>query len=237
MTAAIEVKDLVVRYPRQEAVKHVSLEVAYGTCHGLFGRNGAGKTSLLRALLGLIRPHAGTVKLFGLDLATHEAEVKSKIAWVADTRGFHPWMTVSDVLAYSAALRPSWNHALQAQLHERFQLDLAAPVKTLSKGQKTQLSLMCAISADPELLILDEPTAGLDPIVRRQFIEAVIGVFQERAPERKTVLVSTHLISEFEGVIDRFTVMREGRAVLTADADDARATEHGSLEDIFLKAA
>ena len=172
MTAAIEVKDLVVRYPRQEAVKHVSLEVAYGTCHGLFGRNGAGKTSLLRALLGLIRPHAGTVKLFGLDLATHGAEVKSKIAWVADTPGFHPWMTVSDVLAYSAALRPSWNHALQAQLHERFQLDLAAPVKTLSKGQKTQLSLMCAISADPELLILDEPTAGLDPIVRRQFIEA-----------------------------------------------------------------
>ena len=237
MTAAIEVKDLVVRYPRQEAVKHVSFDVTYGTCHGLFGRNGAGKTSLLRALLGLIRPHAGTVKLFGLDLATHEAEVKSKIAWVADTPGFHPWMTVSGVLAYSAALRTSWNRELQGQLHERFRLDLAAPVKNLSKGQKTQLSLMCAIAADPELLILDEPTSGLDPIVRRQFIEAVIGVFQERAPEKKTVLVSTHLISEFEGVIDRFTVMREGRAVLTANADDARATEHGSLEDIFHKAA
>lgn len=237
MNAAIEVKDLVVRYPRQEAVKHVSFDVAYGTCHGVFGRNGAGKTSLLRALLGLLRPHAGSVKLFGLDLATHEAEVKSKIAWVADTPGFHPWMTVSDVLAYSAALRPSWSPELQGQLHERFQLELAAPVKTLSKGQKTQLSLMCAISADPELLILDEPTSGLDPIVRRQFIEAIIGVFQERAPERKTVLVSTHLISEFEGVIDRFTVLRDGRTVLTANADDARATAHGSLEDLFLEAA
>ncbi len=223
MSSTIDVKDLVVRYPGGEAVKGLSLNVEAGRCHALFGRNGAGKTSTLRALLGLVRAQSGSVRLFGLDPATHEAEVKERLAWVPDAPAFHPWMTVEQVLAYSAALRTKWNPALQAHLLTRFELDLHAPAGTLSRGQKTQLALVCALAADPELLVLDEPTSGLDPLVRRQFLEAVIGVFQERDPQRKTILVSTHLISEFEGVVDGFTVMNGGRAVLSCEADEARA--------------
>ena len=223
MSPTIELSDLVVRYPRGEAVKGLSLSVEAGRCHALFGRNGAGKTSTMRALLGLLRPTSGSVKLFGLDVVKNEAEVKSRLAWVPDAPGFHPWMSVEEVLAYAAALRPSWNRTLQEHLLTRFELDLSAPTSALSKGQKTQLALVCAIAADPELLVLDEPTSGLDPLVRRQFLEAVIGVFQEREPAKKTILVSTHLISEFEGVVDGFTVLSGGRAVLSTEADAARA--------------
>ena len=211
------------KYGAREAVNGLSLQVQPGTCHALFGRNGAGKTSTLRALLGLIRPDAGSVKLFGLELARHEAEVKERLAWVPDAPGFHPWMTVREALDYARSLRTRWSPELEAQLLERFELDLRAPTSALSKGQKTQLALACAISADPDLLVLDEPTSGLDPLVRRTFLQAVIGVFQERAPTRKTILVSTHLISEFEGIVDSFTVVSQGRAALTSTADEARA--------------
>lgn len=127
MSPTIDVKDLVVRYSRGDAVKGLSLQVEPGRCHALFGRNGAGKTSTLRALLGLLRPTSGSVSLFGLDTVKHEAEVKARVAWVPDSPGFHPWMTVAEVLAYSAALRPKWNLSLQEHLLTRFEFDLTAP--------------------------------------------------------------------------------------------------------------
>ena len=223
MTPTIDVNELVVKYPGREAVKGLNLVVEPGRCHALLGRNGAGKTSTLRALLGLLRPERGSVKLFGLDAFTHEREVKARLSWVPDAPGFHPWMTVAETLEWSAALRTRWNLDAQEHLLRRFELDLKARASELSRGQKTQLALVCALAADPELLVLDEPTSGLDPLVRRQFLEAVVGVFQDRDPEKKTILVSTHLISEFEGVVDGFTVMSEGRAVLTTGADEARA--------------
>lgn len=223
MSAVVELKDVVIRYPHAEAVRGLTLEVQAGRCHALFGRNGAGKTSTLRALLGLLHPERGTLRLFGLDPARHEAEVKSRLAWVPDAPAFHPWMTVQETLGWSRTLRTRWSDDVQEHLLGRFELDRGAPASTLSRGQKTQLALVCALASDPELLVLDEPTNGLDPLVRRQFLEAVIGVFQDREPEKKTLLVSTHLISEFEGVVDDFTVLSQGRAVLTSTADDARA--------------
>lgn len=223
MSAVIELKNLEVRYGARDAVKGLDLEVQPGTCHALFGRNGAGKTSTLRALLGLVPPNSGSLSLFGLDVKRHEREVKERLAWVPDSPAFYPWMTVRETLEFTASMRTKWDRELEQQLLRRFELDEGQTTSTLSKGQKTQLSLVCAIAADPDLLVLDEPTSGLDPLVRRQFIEAVIGVFQERAPKQKTILVSTHLISEFEGVVDRFTVMNGGKGVLTASADDARA--------------
>lgn len=223
MSPVAELKDLVVRYSRAEAVRGLTLEVQPGRCHALFGRNGAGKTSTLRALIGLLRPEGGTLKIFGLDPRTHEAEVKSRLAWVPDAPAFHPWMTVRETLAWYRTLRARWSEDVQEHLLTRFELDGGAPTSTLSKGQRTQLALVCALASDPELLVLDEPTTGLDPLVRRQFLEAVIGVFQDRDPEKKTILVSTHLIREFEGVVDDFTVMSQGKAVLTATADDARS--------------
>jgi ABC-2 type transport system ATP-binding protein len=131
-------------------------------------------------------------------------------------------MTVRDALDYAASFRPGWQRDVEEHLLQRFGLDERAPTKGLSKGQKTQLALVSAVAADPEVLVLDEPTSGLDPVVRRQFLEAVISAFQDRNPEKRTVLVSTHLISEFEGIVDEFTVVQAGRDVLTMNADDAR---------------
>jgi ABC-2 type transport system ATP-binding protein len=131
-------------------------------------------------------------------------------------------MTARETLAYFASFRPHWNRNTEAALLKRFQLDDRQKTGALSKGQRTQLALVAAVCAEPDLLVLDEPTSGLDPIVRREFIQTVIGAYQDAAPERRTVFVSTHLISEFEGLIDEFTIIERGREVLTLEADAAR---------------
>jgi len=219
---AIETTALVRRYGRTDAVNGLNLRVRPGRCYGFFGRNGAGKTTTIKCLLNLLRPTSGQARIFGLDPGTNEVAVKSRVSYVPDYVAFYPWMTVRQTLDYFASFRPRWNEQTEATLLERFQLDPRQKTSHLSKGQRTQLGLIAAICPDPELLILDEPTSGLDPIVRREFIQTVIGAYQEGDPGRRTVFVSTHLISEFEGLIDEFTIIDRGREVLTLDADAAR---------------
>ena len=223
-TPVIEVQNLVHRYGAHEALHGLSLSVEPGCCYGFFGRNGAGKTTTIKCLLNLLRPQSGSVRVFGLDPRRHEAEIKSRLAYVPDFVAFYPWMSVRESLDYQASFRPRWSRETEARLLAQFQLNPAAPTSGLSKGQRTQLALVGAIASEPELLILDEPTSGLDPLVRREFIRTIIGAFQEAAPGQRTVFVSTHLIAEFEGLIDRFTVVDQGRAVFEAHADDARST-------------
>jgi ABC-2 type transport system ATP-binding protein len=218
----IEITNLSRRYGKTEAVNGLNLTVRPGRCYGFFGRNGAGKTTTIKCLLNLLRPGSGTVRVFGLDPQHHEVAVKSRLAYVPDAVAFYPWMTVRDTLEYLASFRAEWNHDLEKDLLQRFKLDPAKKTSALSKGQRTQLALIGAISPEPELLVLDEPTSGLDPIVRREFIETVIGAYQSGDPERRTVFVSTHLISEFEGLIDEFTIIEQGRELLTLEADAAR---------------
>jgi ABC-2 type transport system ATP-binding protein len=222
-TPAIEINSLVRRYGRTDAVNGLSLEVQPGRCYGFFGRNGAGKTTTIKCLLNLLRPTSGSVRVFGLDPARREVEVKSRLAYVPDQVGFYPWMTVRDTLEYAASFRHRWNRDTERALLDQFRLPSAHKTSHLSKGQRTQLALIAAICPEPDLLVLDEPTSGLDPIVRREFIQTVIGAYQDAAPGRRTVFVSTHLISEFEGLIDDFTIIDQGREVLTLDADAARA--------------
>jgi ABC-2 type transport system ATP-binding protein len=223
LVPAIETTNLVRTYGRTDAVDGLSLRVAPGRCYGFFGRNGAGKTTTIKCLLNLLRPTSGDAKIFGLDPARHEVDVKSRVAYVPDQVAFYPWMTVRETLAYVASFRERWNRGTEAALLAQFQLDGRQKTSTLSKGQRTQLALVTAVCAEPDLLVLDEPTSGLDPIVRREFIRTVIGAFQDGAPERRTVFVSTHLISEFEGLIDEFTIIDRGREILTLEADAARA--------------
>jgi ABC-type multidrug transport system ATPase subunit len=149
-------------------------------------------------------------------------------------------MTVRGTLDYFASFRSHWNGDTERALLDRFRLDPRQKTSHLSKGQRTQLALITAVCPEPELLVLDEPTSGLDPIVRREFIQTIIGAYQEGEPGRRTVFVSTHLISEFEGLIDEFTIIDQGRAVLSLAADVAReryqkiyarfATEPGAFE-------
>jgi ABC-2 type transport system ATP-binding protein len=218
----IETRGLVRRYGHTDAVNGLNLRVQPGRCYGFFGRNGAGKTTTIKCLLNLLRPTAGEVKVFGLDPARHEVAVKSRLAYVPDSVAFYPWMTVRSALDYFASFRPRWNRDTEGALLAQFRLDPRQKTSHLSKGQRTQLALITAVCPEPELLVLDEPTSGLDPIVRREFIQTIIGAYQEGDPDRRTVFVSTHLISEFEGLIDEFTIVDQGREVLTLAADVAR---------------
>ncbi len=222
-TPAIELLNLVYRYGATEALHGLDLTVQPGECYGFFGRNGAGKTTAIKCLLNLLRPRSGSVRVFGLDPQRQESLVKARLAYVPDFVAFYPWMSVRESLDYQSSFRSRWNRDVERLLLGRFQLDPQAPTSGLSKGQRTQLALIGAVASEPELLVLDEPTSGLDPLVRREFIQTVIGAYQDAAPGQRTVFVSTHLISEFEGLIDRFTVLDQGRAVLTSNADDARS--------------
>ena len=164
----------------------------------------------------------GQVRVFGLDPAKAEVAVKRRLAYVPDQVAFYPWMSVRETLDYLASFRERWNRKTEQELLDHFRLDPAKRTDALSKGQRTQLALIAAICPEPDLLVLDEPTSGLDPIVRREFIETVIGAYQEGNPGNRTILVSTHLITEFEGLIDEFTIIDQGHSVLTLEADEAR---------------
>ncbi len=161
----IEVRNLVRRYGRTDAVDGLSLSVPAGRCYGFFGRNGAGKTTTIKCLLNLLRPTSGEVRVFGMDPAREEVAVKSRISYVPDSVAFYPWMTVRDALGYFASFRPKWNSETERALLEQFRLDPRQKTSHLSKGQRTQLALVIAICPEPELLILDEPTSGLDPLI------------------------------------------------------------------------
>jgi len=221
-TSVIEINQLVRRYGRTDAVNGLDLQVEPGRCYGFFGRNGAGKTTTIKCLLNLLRPTGGEVSVFGMNPARNEVAVKSRLAYVPDYVAFYPWMTVRDTLDYFASFRARWNRDTERALIDQFRLAPAQKTSHLSKGQRTQVALVAAVCAEPDLLVLDEPTSGLDPIVRREFIQTVIGAYQDADPGQRTVFVSTHLISEFEGLIDEFTIIENGRNVLTLSADVAR---------------
>lgn len=219
---AVEVRDLKRSYGKTDAVDGLSFTVRAGRCYGLFGRNGAGKTTTMKCLLNHLRPQSGSVRIFGMDPARQEVAVKARLSYVPESVAFYPWMTVQETLDYAASFRSHWSRQVESDLLTRFDLDPARRVDGLSKGMRAQLALVCAVAPEPDLLLLDEPTSGLDPVVRRDFVRAVIGEYLDGAPGRRTVLVSTHLIAEFEGLIDEFTVVDRGRASVTLEAESAR---------------
>jgi len=215
-------QNISVKFDSKEAVNGLSLTVEPGRCHALLGRNGAGKTTAIKALLGLLRTRCRS----GAALRARPAQARGRGEVSAGLGARLARLLPVDERSRGPRPRGRVAHQLAKRRRRAPGLTLRTragrPTSGLSKGQKTQLVLTCAVAADPELLVLDEPTTGLDPLVRRQFLEAVIGTFQDRNPQAKTILVSTHLISEFEGIIDDFTVMAKGRAVITSDADSAR---------------
>src|SRR5690242_17963456 len=158
VSSVIEIRNLRYDYGRSEAVHDFTLTVRPGRCYGLFGRNGAGKTTTMKCLLNLLRPQGGTVRLFGLDPAKQEVEVKRRLAYVPDYVAFYPWMSVRETLDYLRSFRSHWNQDIERDLLERFRLDPKQRTGALSKGQRTQLALISAICPEPELLLLDEPT-------------------------------------------------------------------------------
>jgi ABC-2 type transport system ATP-binding protein len=208
------------RFGSKQALDDVSVEVPRGCVFGLVGENGAGKSTLIKHLLGLWRAESGTVRVFGLDPVAEPAAVLARIGYLSEQPDLPEWMRVGELLRYTQAFYPRWDEAYASRLMAQFGLDVDARVKTLSKGQRARLGLIVAEAHRPDLLILDEPSSGLDPIVRRDILEAIIRTVTD---EGRTVLFSSHLLDEVERVSDHVAMLHRGALRLCASIEDIRA--------------
>ena len=232
----IEVTALTRRFDSRTALDSVSLSIPRGAVYGLVGANGAGKTTLIKHILGLLRAQSGSVRVFGLDPVADPVGVLSRIGYLSEENDLPGWMRIDELIRYSRAFYPRWDDDYAGELSQSFALDPAAKVKTLSKGQKARVGLLIALAYRPDLLVLDEPSSGLDPIVRRDILGAIIRTI---ADEGRTVLFSSHLLEEVEQVADHVTMIDKGRIVLSAPLEVIRETHRvdgriPSLDEIFV---
>lgn len=225
MEAVIEVEVLGRQFWRQKspALDGVSLVVPRGGVYGLVGNNGAGKTTLLKHLLGLHRAKQGRVRVFGLDPQREPMAVLARLGYLSEDRDLPGWMRVWELLRYMRAFYPKWDPAFADELCERFGLDQGTLVSNLSRGELAQAGLVCALAHRPELLVLDEPSSGLDPIVRRDILTAIIRTVAE---EGRTVLFSSHLLDEVERVADRVAMLHDGKLVLEGTLETIKDTHY-----------
>ncbi len=204
-------------YDRRRVVHALDLRIPRGTVYGFLGRNGSGKSTTIKMLMGLVRPDAGRAELWGCPADELRPEVRARIAYVAEGHPLCRWMSIDESIRFTQAFYPRWNGELADQVLDHFALSRRKKISRLSKGQQAQVSLMLAVATEPELLILDDPTLGLDTVVRKDFLEALIQVIQRRG---RTVLFSSHILSEVERLADRIGILVDG--VLRADCP----TEH-----------
>ena len=203
-----------------KALNDVTLAVSRGCVFGLVGENGAGKSTLIKHLLGLWRAETGSVRVFGLDPVSEPTAVLGRIGYLSEQPDLPDWMRVAELLRYTQAFYPRWDTAYAEQLLKQFSLDVGARIKTLSKGQRARLGLIAAEAHRPDLLILDEPSSGLDPIVRRDILEAIIRTVTD---EGRTVIFSSHLLDEVERVSDHLAMLHRGTLKLCAPLEEIKA--------------
>src|SRR5271165_5272929 len=194
-------------YDRRRVVDSLDLRVGQGVVYGLLGRNGAGKSTLIKMLLGMVHPDYGRAEVFGEEALALRPETRARIAYLAEGHPLYQWMTVGEAVRFTRAFYRNWDGRLLEQILDHFELSLRAKIRRLSNGQRAQVSLALAVAADPELLILDDPTLGLDTVVRRDFLESLIQIIQRRG---RTILFSSHVLGDVERVADRIGVMVDG---------------------------
>ncbi|MCR9201803.1 MAG: ABC transporter ATP-binding protein, partial [Planctomycetaceae bacterium] len=205
------------RFRRHTALDDVNFQLQQGSVLGLVGENGAGKTTLIRHFLGMLRPTSGTVQVFGTDPVADPAGVLSRIGYLSEDRDMPPWMRIKDYLSFRAAFYPAWDHACCRDLVERFALDEGQKISQLSRGQLARLGLISAVAHRPELLLLDEPSSGLDPAVRHDILSTIIRTV---ANEGRTVLFSSHLLAEVQQVCDHVALLVGGQMPVNEPIDD-----------------
>jgi len=216
----ISVTNLTRKFGAKPALNDVSLEVPRGSVFGLVGENGAGKTTFIKHILGLLRAEAGKVRVFGMDPAADPVSVLSRIGYLSEQPDLPDWMRVHEFVRYMQPFYPKWDEAYAEQLRQQFGLDQAARLRTLSKGQRAKLGLLAAQAHRPDLLLLDEPSSVLDPIVRNDILAAVIRTVSE---EGRTVFFSSHLLEEIERVSDHIAMLHQGKLVLCGPLDAVKA--------------
>jgi ABC-2 type transport system ATP-binding protein len=202
------------------ALDALDLAVAPGEVLGVVGRNGAGKTTLLRLAAGILWSDSGTIRTLGLDPVTEGLAVRERASLLSEESALYPWMTVGEILDFAAALHPRWDASIAERTVARLALDRTKKIQTLSRGTRAKVALALAIAPRPELLLLDDPTAGLDPLVRREVLE---GILDAVAGEGGAVVYASHLVHDIERVADRVVVLDEGRIVLEGRVEDLKA--------------
>ncbi len=222
----VEVSGLSRRFGRKDALKEVSLRVARGQVFGLVGENGAGKTTLIQHLLGAYRPKSGTVRVFGLDPSTHPTAVLARIGYLSEDRDLPRWMRVGELMRYTRSFYPKWDAGFAEQLREEFGLSAASRIHSLSRGELARAGLLVALAHRPELLLLDEPSSGLDAVARQHILAAVVRTVAE---EGRTVIFSSHLLEEVERVADHVAMIHHGRVALDAPMDEVKARHHAHV--------
>ncbi len=216
---AVEVSSLIRRFGSKVALNQVSLQVKPGRVFGLVGGNGAGKTTLIKHLLGRLKPESGSVRVFGFDPVADPVAVLSRVGYLSENRDLPAWMRVDELIRYTQAFYPKWDTAYAEELRTQFGLDPRAKIKTLSRGEHAKAALLIALAYRPEMLLLDEPSSGLDPVVRRDILEAIIRTVADAG---RTVFFSSHLLEEVDRVADDIAMMFEGRVVLAGALDDVK---------------
>jgi ABC-2 type transport system ATP-binding protein len=216
VTVALASRDLGKRFGRRWALSGCTLEVPTGHVAGLVGPNGAGKTTLLHLAVGLTEPSAGSIAVFGQEVDATPTQL-ARVGFVAQDTPLYPSLSVADHLRLGAALNPGWDPALASDRIERLGLDHRQRAGTLSGGERAQLALTLAIAKRPELLVLDEPVAGLDPLARREFLQ---GLMEFTAEHTVSVVLSSHLVADLERVCDYLILVVEGRVQLSGEVDE-----------------
>jgi ABC-2 type transport system ATP-binding protein len=209
-----------IRRTSRDAVRDLDLHVPAGGITGLLGPNGAGKSTVVKLLLGLVRPTAGTVTVLGRDVSREGLAIRRELGYVPESRSIFGWMRAGDFIARVAALSPRWDATYAERLTTRWGIDRRARLRELSSGTRSRLLLLAALARRSKLLVLDEPTTGLDP----QVVDDALAELAGGAADGASVLLVTHRLEEVDRICDRVVIMREGRSVLSADLDELRAS-------------
>src|SRR6185312_5142004 len=220
VAAVIETVDLKKSYGKHAAVRGLNLSVQAGSVCAFLGRNGAGKSSTMRMLLGMVHPTSGTGSILGhsIDREKESLLIRQKVAFVAEDKRLYDGMTVEQIVRFTKSFFPRWNHDFECRLMEQFELPSERSIRQLSKGMRTKLTLLLGFARGCELLILDEPTEGLDPGA----IEDVLQILVSLVAEGTTVFFSSHQIAEVEQIADHVLMIDRGQLVLDAPMDEVK---------------
>ena len=212
----MRVTNLIKQFKQKAVLRGLNLEVSRGSVLGLLGKNGAGKTTLIECALGLLRPDSGETWLLGEPAWTLSAAAKARLGYVPQEISLYPWMKTGQLLEYTASFYPRWNDALVKQFLRDWELDGDAKIGKMSVGTRQKLAIILALAHEPELVVLDEPAASLDPAARREFLKTVLAVTAEG---NRTVLFSTHITSDLERVADHVAILSMGKIVFHGELD------------------